>query len=62
VIRPQQRGPLNTNRKPVRYRALAVTVDVLHPEQVKGKAVPQHTHGGAGGRGGIAPTHSRPRH
>jgi hypothetical protein len=24
--------------------------------------VPQHTYGGAGGRGGIAPTHSRPRH
>jgi hypothetical protein len=30
----------------------------------KGKAVPQYrpTYGGAGGRGGIAPTHSRPRH
>jgi hypothetical protein len=28
----------------------------------KGKAVPQQTYGGAGGRGGIAPTHSRPRH
>jgi hypothetical protein len=27
----------------------------------EGKAVPQHTNGGAGG-GGIAPTHSRPRH
>jgi hypothetical protein len=26
------------------------------------KAVPQHTHRGSGGRGGIAPTHSRPRH
>jgi hypothetical protein len=26
------------------------------------KAVPQHTYGGAGGRGGTAPTHSRPRH
>jgi hypothetical protein len=24
----------------------------------KGKAVPQHTYGGTGGRGGIAPTHS----
>jgi hypothetical protein len=28
----------------------------------KGKAVPQHTYGDAGGRGCIAPTHSRPRH
>jgi hypothetical protein len=28
----------------------------------KGKAVPQLTYGDAGGRGGIAPTHSRPRH
>jgi hypothetical protein len=28
----------------------------------QGKAVPQHTYGGAGGRGGIAPTHSQPRH
>jgi hypothetical protein len=28
----------------------------------EGKSVPQHTYGGAGGRGGIAPTHSRPRH
>jgi hypothetical protein len=27
----------------------------------KGKAVPQHTYGGAGGRGCIAPNHSRPR-
>jgi hypothetical protein len=26
------------------------------------KPVPQHTHGGAGGRGGKAPTHLRPRH
>jgi hypothetical protein len=29
--------------------------------QKKSKAVPQHTYGGAGGRGCIAPTHSRPR-
>jgi hypothetical protein len=28
----------------------------------KSKEVPQHTCGGAGWRGGIAPTHSRPRH
>jgi hypothetical protein len=28
----------------------------------KGKAVPQHINRGSGGRGGIAPTHSRPRH
>jgi hypothetical protein len=26
----------------------------------KRKAVPQHTYGGAGGRGCIAPAHSRP--
>jgi hypothetical protein len=25
--------------------------------EVRGKAVPQQTYGGAGGRGGIAPTH-----
>jgi hypothetical protein len=30
--------------------------------QAKRKAVSQHIYGGAGGRGGIAPTHSRPRH
>jgi hypothetical protein len=28
----------------------------------KGKSVPKHIYGGAGGRGDIAPTHSRPRH
>jgi hypothetical protein len=28
----------------------------------KGKAVPQHTYGGTGGRGDTAPTHSRPWH
>jgi hypothetical protein len=31
-------------------------------ERSKGKAVAQHTYGGAGGRGSIAPTHSRPQH
>jgi hypothetical protein len=30
--------------------------------EVKGKAVAQHTYRGAGARGCIAPTHSRPRH
>jgi hypothetical protein len=30
--------------------------------RVEAEAVPQHTYGGAGGNGGIAPTHSRPRH
>jgi hypothetical protein len=30
--------------------------------QVKGKAVPLHAMKALGGRGGIAPTHSRPRH
>jgi hypothetical protein len=34
----------------------------LVPLNVKGKAVPKHTYGGTGGRGGIAPTHSRPWH
>jgi hypothetical protein len=29
---------------------------------VKAKAVPQHTYGGSGGRGSIAPTHSQPQH
>jgi hypothetical protein len=29
---------------------------------VKGKAVPLHAMEALGGRGGIAPTHSRPRH
>jgi hypothetical protein len=29
---------------------------------VKGKAVPLHVMKALGGRGGIAPTHSRPRH
>jgi hypothetical protein len=28
----------------------------------KGKAVPLHAMEALGGRGGIAPTHSRPRH
>jgi hypothetical protein len=35
---------------------------LVTPCFVKGKAVPQHTYGGAGGRGCIAPTHSRPWH
>jgi hypothetical protein len=30
-------------------------------EVIKGKAVPLHTMEALGGRGGIAPTHSRPR-
>jgi len=29
---------------------------------LKGKAVPQHTYGGTGKRGGITPTRSWPRH
>jgi hypothetical protein len=33
-----------------------------HTETHKYKAVPQHTYGGAEGRGGIARTLSRPRH
>jgi hypothetical protein len=34
-----------------------------HITSKKGKAVPQHTYGGAAGeRGCVAPTHSRPRH
>jgi hypothetical protein len=31
-------------------------------ETVKSKAVPLHAMEALGGRGGIAPTHSRPRH
>jgi hypothetical protein len=31
-------------------------------QQVKGKAIPLHAMEALGGRGGIAPTHSRPRH
>jgi hypothetical protein len=34
----------------------------LDAVKVKGKAVPLHTMEALGGRGGIAPTHSRPRH
>jgi hypothetical protein len=33
-----------------------------HPLKDKGKAVPLHAMEALGGRGGIAPTHSRPRH
>jgi hypothetical protein len=36
-------------------------LSTLYPT-LKGKAVPKHIYGGAGGIGGIAPTHSRPRH
>jgi hypothetical protein len=32
------------------------------PRKGKGKAVPLHAMEALGGRGGIAPTHSRPRH
>jgi hypothetical protein len=32
------------------------------PQKAKGKAVPLHAMEALGGRGGIAPTHSRPRH
>jgi hypothetical protein len=34
----------------------------MHNIKVKGKAVPLYTMEALGGRGGIAPTHSRPRH
>jgi hypothetical protein len=37
-----------------------VKCDVLF--EVKGKAVPLHAMEALGGRGGIAPTHSGPRH
>jgi hypothetical protein len=33
-----------------------------HKSKVKSKAVPLHAMEALGGRGGIAPTHSRPRH
>jgi hypothetical protein len=35
---------------------------IINSIESKGKAVQQHTYGGTEGRGGIAPTHSRPRH
>jgi hypothetical protein len=34
----------------------------LYPQALKGKAVPLHAMEELGGRGDIAPTHSRPRH
>jgi hypothetical protein len=34
----------------------------LHGGKSKSKAVPLHAMEALGGRGGIAPTHSRPRH
>jgi hypothetical protein len=44
------------------FRAKYFLYSVQFMNQVKGKAVPQDSNGGAGGRGYIAPTHSRPRH
>jgi hypothetical protein len=35
---------------------------VLYKSKVKSKAVPLHAMEALEGRGGIAPTHSRPRH
>jgi hypothetical protein len=39
-----------------------VSVVVVVVVKGKGKAVPLHAMEALGGRGGIAPTHSRPRH
>jgi hypothetical protein len=43
-------------------RAGHFTVSCYYVYCTKARAVPQHTYGGAGGRGLIAPTHSKPRH
>jgi hypothetical protein len=47
---------INYLLKPTQNKASA------HVTLVKKKAVPLHTMEALGGRGGIAPTHSRPRH
>jgi hypothetical protein len=39
-----------------------VDADVSEKHKVKSKAVPVHAMEAFRGRGGIAPTHSRPRH
>jgi hypothetical protein len=39
------------------FRAI---VPIIREKKVKGKAVPLHAMEALGGRGGIAPTHSRP--
>jgi hypothetical protein len=39
-----------------------VLKNLLREYKCKGKAVPLHAMEALGGRGGIAPTHSRPRH
>jgi hypothetical protein len=41
---------------------LNLTESYWHSHHSKGKAVPLHAMEALGGRGGIAPTHSRPRH
>jgi hypothetical protein len=43
-------------------RAVVKRGNNLHRLLFKGKAVPLHAMEALGGRGGIAPTHSRPRH
>jgi hypothetical protein len=43
-------------------RFMTDSTEYILSEFIKGKAVPQHTYGGAGGTGCIATSHSRPRH
>jgi hypothetical protein len=48
-----------------RFYSYAEQVIHNHPgiwHYKKSKAVPLHAMGALGGRGGVAPTHSRPRH
>jgi hypothetical protein len=48
----------------VKITDLVVIICIINlPNSIgKGKAVPLHAMEALGGRGGIAPTHSRPRH
>jgi hypothetical protein len=39
-----------------------IVVVIIYSFVTKGKAVPLHAVEALGGKGGIAPTHSRPRH
>jgi hypothetical protein len=45
-----------------RLNVMAEWLTLLRIREVKSKAVPLHAMEALGGRGGIAPTHSRPRH
>jgi hypothetical protein len=51
-----------TLNKLSKYLVNKIRDEIIFSEYVKGKAVPLHAMEALGGRGGIAPTHSRPRH